>query len=143
IQELLKEMPKRIQIMRKLLDENPLYLARTKDVAHLNLAGCMALGVTGPLVRASGLGWDLRKAKPYRGYENYEFDVPVSDGGAVHAGNRVRLAEAEASLKIVEQCLDKLRPGTVMNEAAKSGWPSKHALGPDGLGNSPDHIAHI
>lgn len=143
IQELLKEMPKRIQIMRKLLDENPLYLARTKDVAHLNLAGCMALGVTGPLVRASGLGWDLRKAKPYCGYENYEFDVPVSDGGDVYARYRVRMAEMEESLKIIEQCLDKLRPGPVMIEDAKIGWPAKLALGPDGLGNSPDHIAHI
>jgi NADH-quinone oxidoreductase subunit D len=125
------------------LDENPLYLARTKDVAHLNLAGCMALGVTGPLVRASGLGWDLRKAKPYCGYENYEFDVPVSDGGDVYARYRVRMAEMDESLKIIEQCLDKLRPGPVMIEDAKIGWPAKLALGPDGLGNSPDHIAHI
>ncbi|MBB6120930.1 NADH-quinone oxidoreductase subunit D [Nocardiopsis algeriensis] len=143
IQELLKEMPERIKIMRKLLDENPIYLARTRDIAHLNLPGCMALGVTGPLLRASGLAWDLRKAKPYCGYENYEFDVPVSDGGDVYARYRVRMAELEESLKIVEQCLDKLRPGPVMIEDAKIGWPAKLALGPDGMGNSPDHIAHI
>ena len=143
VRELLKEMPERIKIMRKLLDENPLYLARTKDVAYLNLPGCMALGITGPLVRASGLAWDLRKSKPYCGYENYEFDVPVSDGGDVYARYRVRIAEMEESLKIVEQCLDKLEPGPVMIEDAKIGWPAKLALGPDGLGNSPDHIAHI
>ena len=143
VRELLKEMPKRIKSMRKLLDENPVYLARTKDVAYLNLPGCMALGVTGPLVRASGLAWDLRKAKPYCGYEDYEFDVPVSDGGDVYARYRVRMAEMEESLKIVEQCLDKLEPGPVMIEDAKIGWPAKLALGPDGLGNSPDHIAHI
>ncbi|MFW6640178.1 NADH-quinone oxidoreductase subunit D [Nocardiopsis algeriensis] len=143
IRELLKEMPERIKIMRKLLDENPIYLARTRDIAHLNLPGCMALGVTGPLLRASGLAWDLRKAKPYCGYENYEFDVPVSDGGDVYARYRVRMAELEESLKIVEQCLDKLRPGPVMIEDAKIGWPAKLALGPDGMGNSPDHIAHI
>lgn len=143
IRELLKEMPERIRIMRKLLDENPLYLARTRDVAYLNLPGCMALGVTGPLLRASGLGWDLRKAKPYCGYEDYEFDVPVSDGGDVYARYRVRMAEMEESLKIIEQCLDKLQPGPVMIEDAKIGWPAKLALGPDGLGNSPDHIAHI
>ena len=143
VRELLKEMPKRIDIMRKLLDENPIYLARTKDVAYLNLPGSMALGVTGPMLRASGLAWDLRKAKPYCGYEDYEFDIPVSDGGDVYARYRVRMAEMEESLKIIEQCLDKLRPGPVMVEDAKIGWPAKLALGPDGLGNSPDHIAHI
>ena len=143
IKELLKVMPQRIKVMRKLLDENPIYLARTQDVAHLNLAGCMALGVTGPMVRASGLGWDLRKAQPYCGYEGYDFDVPVSDGGDVYARYRVRVAEMEESLKIIEQCLDKLTPGPVMIEDAKIGWPAKLALGSDGLGNSPDHIAHI
>jgi NADH-quinone oxidoreductase subunit D len=143
IRELLTEMPKRVKIMRKILDENPVYLARTRDVAYLNLPGCMALGVTGPLVRASGLGFDLRKAKPYCGYENYEFDVPVSDGGDVYARYRVRIAEMDESLKIIEQCLDRLQPGPVMIEDAKIGWPAKLALGPDGLGNSPDHIAHI
>jgi NADH-quinone oxidoreductase subunit D len=143
IRELLTEMPKRVRIMRKILDENPVYLARTRDVAYLNLPGCMALGVTGPLVRASGLGFDLRKAKPYCGYEDYEFDVPVSDGGDVYARYRVRIAEMDESLKIIEQCLDRLRPGPVMIEDAKIGWPAKLALGPDGLGNSPDHIAHI
>ena len=143
LKELLKVMPERIKVMRKLLDENPLYLARTQDVAHLNLAGCMSLGVTGPMVRAAGLGWDLRKAQPYCGYENYEFDVPVSDGADVYARYRVRVAEMEESLKIIEQCLDKLTPGPVMIEDRKIGWPAKLALGPDGLGNSPDHIAHI
>ncbi|MFL1376079.1 MULTISPECIES: NADH-quinone oxidoreductase subunit D [unclassified Nocardiopsis] len=143
VRELLKEMPQRIKIMRKLLDENPVYLARTQDVAFLNLAGCMALGVTGPLLRASGLAYDLRKAKPYCGYEDYEFDIPVSDGGDVYARYRVRIAEMEESLKIIEQCLDKLEPGPVMIQDAKIGWPAKLALGPDGMGNSPDHIAHI
>ncbi|MFD0772959.1 NADH-quinone oxidoreductase subunit D [Streptomonospora algeriensis] len=143
IRELLKEMPKRIATMRKLLDSSPLYLARTRDVAHLELAGCMALGVTGPMLRASGLGWDLRKAKPYCGYENYEFDIPVSDGGDVYARYRVRMAELEQSLRIVEQCLDKLRPGPIMVDDAKIGWPARLELGGDGLGNSPEHIAHI
>ncbi len=143
IRELLKEMPKRLKILRKLLDANPLYLARTRDVAYLDLAGCMALGVTGPLLRASGLGWDLRKAKPYCGYENYEFDVPVSDGCDVYARYRVRVAEMEQSLRIIEQCLDRLQSGPVMVDDPKIGWPAQLTLGPDGLGNSPDHIAHI
>ncbi|QBI56037.1 NADH-quinone oxidoreductase subunit D [Streptomonospora litoralis] len=143
IRELLKEMPKRISQMRKLLDASPLYLARTRDVAHLDLSGCMSLGVTGPMLRASGLAWDLRKAKPYCGYENYEFDIPVSDGGDVYARYRVRMAELEQSLRIVEQCLDRLRPGRIMIDDAKIGWPARLQLGGDGLGNSPEHIAHI
>jgi len=143
IRDFLKEMPKRISDMRKLLDANPLYLARTRDVAHLDLAGCMALGVTGPMVRASGLAWDLRKSKPYCGYENYEFDIPVSDGGDVYARYRVRMAELDQSLRIIEQCLDKLKPGPVMVDDAKIGWPARLELGGDGLGNSPEHIAHI
>ena len=65
--------------MRKLLDANPIYMARTQDVAYLDLTGCMALGVTGPILRAAGLPWDLRKSQPYCGYETYEFDVPTAD----------------------------------------------------------------
>src|SRR5690606_27830589 len=143
VRELLTEMPKRLADLRKLLDANPVYLARTRDVAYLDVTGCLALGVTGPILRAAGLPWDLRKAKPYCGYENYEFDVPVSDVADVYARYRVRMAEIEESLKIIEQCLDKLKPGPVMIEDAKIGWPAQLALGPDGLGNAPSHIAHI
>ncbi|QVQ50988.1 NADH-quinone oxidoreductase subunit D [Spiractinospora alimapuensis] len=146
IREFLKIMPQRIRDMRKLLDENPLYLGRTRDVAHLDLTGCMALGVTGPVVRAAGLGWDLRKAQPYCGYENYEFDVPVSEGCDVYARYRVRIAEMEQSLGIIEQCLDRLeglKSQPVMIQDAKIGWPAQLTIGPDGMGNSPDHIAHI
>ncbi|MFC3994583.1 NADH-quinone oxidoreductase subunit D [Nocardiopsis sediminis] len=143
IRELLTDMPKRISDMRKLLDANPLFLARTRDVAYLDVAGCMALGVTGPMLRSAGLAWDLRKAKPYCGYETYDFDIPVSDGCDVYARYRVRMAELEQSMRIIEQCLDRLEPGPVMIEDAKIGWPAKLALGPDGLGNSPEHIAHI
>ena len=143
VRELLTEMPKRLKDMRKLLDANPVYLARTRDVAYLDVTGCLALGVTGPILRAAGLPWDLRKAKPYCGYENYEFDIPVSDGADVYARYRVRMAEIEQSLKIIEQCLDKLKPGPVMIEDPKIGWPAQLALGPDGMGNAPSHIAHI
>ena len=143
VRELLTEMPKRLKDMRKLLDANPIYLARTRDVAYLDVTGCLALGVTGPILRAAGLPWDLRKAKPYCGYENYEFDIPVSDGADVYARYRVRMAEIEQSLKIIEQCLDKLNPGPVMIEDPKIGWPAQLALGPDGMGNAPSHIAHI
>ncbi|WP_433418984.1 NADH-quinone oxidoreductase subunit D [Microtetraspora malaysiensis] len=147
IGEFLKIMPKRIKDMRKLLDENPVYTRRTKDVAYLDLTGCMALGITGPMLRAAGLPWDLRKSQPYCGYETYEFDVPTEKTCDVYGRYLVRVAEMEESLKIVEQALDRLtgplKGGSVMIDDKKIGWPSQLALGPDGLGNSPDHIAHI
>ncbi|MEV4174597.1 NADH-quinone oxidoreductase subunit D [Nonomuraea sp. NPDC049709] len=147
IGEFLKEMPKRIKDIRKLLDENPVYVRRTKDVAYLDLTGCMALGVTGPILRAAGLPWDLRKSQPYCGYETYEFDVATERGCDVYSRYLVRMREMEESLKIVEQALDRiagpLKGDPVMIEDKKIGWPAQLALGPDGFGNSPDHIAHI
>ncbi|MBB5075508.1 NADH-quinone oxidoreductase subunit D [Nonomuraea sp. NPDC050394] len=145
--EFLKEMPKRIKDVRKLLDENPVYVRRTRDVGYLDLTGCMAMGVTGPILRAAGLPWDLRKSQPYSGYETYDFEVATERGCDVYSRYLVRMKEMEESLKIIEQALDRiagpLKGKPVMIEDKKIGWPAQLALGPDGLGNSPDHIAHI
>ncbi|KAA9376357.1 NADH-quinone oxidoreductase subunit D [Microbispora cellulosiformans] len=147
IGEFLKVMPGRLKEMRKLLDANPVYTRRTKDVAYLDLTGCMALGITGPMLRAAGLPWDLRKSQPYCGYETYDFAVPTQTTCDVYGRYLVRMDEMEESLKIIEQALDRLsgplKGGPVMIEDKKIGWPAQLALGPDGLGNSPDHIAHI
>lgn len=147
IGEFLKVMPGRLKEMRKLLDANPVYTRRTRDVAYLDLTGCMALGITGPMLRAAGLPWDLRKSQPYCGYETYEFAVPTQTTCDVYGRYLVRMDEMEESLKIIEQALDRLsgplKGGPVMIEDKKIGWPAQLALGPDGLGNSPDHIAHI
>ncbi|GAA4223725.1 NADH-quinone oxidoreductase subunit D [Actinomadura meridiana] len=145
IRDYLDRMPKRIQALRKLMDANPVFLARTKDIAYLDLTGCMALGVTGPVLRSTGLPWDLRKSQPYCGYETYDFDVATQDTCDVYGRYLVRMDEMEESLKIVEQCLDRLRTakGPVMIEDKKIGWPAQLAIGADGMGNSPRHIAHI
>jgi NADH-quinone oxidoreductase subunit D len=149
IREFLGVMPGLLGDLRKLLDANPVYLARTKDIAFLDLAGCMTLGVTGPVLRSTGLPWDLRKSQPYCGYETYEFDVPVQDTCDAYGRYLVRMDEMEQSLRIIEQCADRLagrRPADdarVMIADAKIGWPAQLSLGPDGLGNSPDHIKHI
>ncbi len=145
IREFLAVMPHQVGEIRALLDANPLYLGRTKNVAYLDLAGCMALGVTGPMLRACGLPWDLRKSQPYCGYESYEFDVPTQDTCDGFGRYLVRMDEVDQSLRIIEQCADRLSgtPGPVMIQDKKVGWPARLALGPDGLGNSPDHIAHI
>ena len=148
IREFLAIMPALLGDMRKLLDANPIYLARTKGISFLDLTGCMTLGVTGPVLRSTGLPWDLRKSQPYCGYETYEFDVPVQDTCDAYGRYLVRMDEMEQSLAIIEQAIDRLAgsrpPGDrIMIADAKIGWPAQLALGPDGLGNSPDHIKHI
>ena len=109
----------------------------------LDVTGCVALGVTGPVLRSSGLAWDLRKTMPYCGYETYDFDVPVRDTADSYGRFRIRIDEMRQSLRIVEQCLDRLEPGPVMIADKKIAWPAKLALGSEGLGNSLDHIRHI
>ena len=148
ISEFCAVMPGRMVDLRHLLDSNPVYLARTKGIAYLDLQGCMSLGVTGPILRATGLPWDLRKSQPYCGYETYDFEVPTETSCDVYGRYLVRMAEVDQSLRIIGQCLDRLTEGRpdddpVMIRDAKIGWPAKLSLGPDGLGPSPDHIAHI
>jgi NADH-quinone oxidoreductase subunit D len=148
ISQFLGRMPHQLVELRSLLDANPLYHARTKNVAYLDLAGCMSLGVTGPMLRGTGLPWDLRKSQPYCGYETYDFEVPTQGTCDAFGRYLVRIDECNESLKIIEQAADRLagpRPegDPVMIDDPKIGWPAKLALGGDGLGNSPDHIAHI
>jgi NADH-quinone oxidoreductase subunit D len=148
MREFLGVMPRQLGEIRALLDASPVYLARTRNIAHLDLTGCMALGVTGPILRAAGLPWDLRKSQPYCGYENYEFDVPVQQTCDVYGRYIVRMDEMDQSLRIIAQCVERLsasRPAgdRIMIADAKIGWPAQLALGPDGLGNSTDHIKHI
>lgn len=126
-----------------LLIDNAIWLGRTQGIGYLDLAGCMALGITGPILRATGLPWDLRKSNPYCGFENYEFDVPTQTTCDVYGRFLIRMAEVQQSLNIVEQCLDKLEPGPVFIEDKKIAWPARLTVGPDGQGNSLEHIQHI
>jgi NADH-quinone oxidoreductase subunit D len=148
IRDLLRQSPRLIHDLRTLIDANPVFVARTKGIAYLDLQGCMALGVTGPILRATGLPWDLRKSQPYLGYETYEFDVPTTDTCDTYGRYLVRVNEIEQSLRIVQQCVDRLAERNVPNDPvmiqdAKIGWPARLSLGPDGMGPSPEHIAHI
>ncbi len=143
IREFLQIMPKKIDEYHALLTGQPIWLKRLQGVGYLNLTGAVALGASGPIMRSAGYPWDLRKAQPYLGYETYEFDVPTHPDGDCFARYLVRLDEMRESLKIVEQCLDRLRPGPVMVEDKKIAWPAQLALGGDGMGNSLEHIRHI
>jgi NADH-quinone oxidoreductase subunit D len=143
IREFLAVMPKKIDEYHNLLTGQPIWLKRLQGVGYLDLTGAVALGITGPIMRAAGYPWDLRKAQPYLGYETYEFSVATQPAGDCFARYLVRLDEMRESLGIVEQCLDRLRPGPVMVEDKKIAWPAQLALGGDGMGNSLDHIRHI
>ena len=148
IRDFLRKAPELVHDFRTLVDANPVFIARTKGIAYLDLQACMALGVTGPMLRAAGLPWDLRKSQPYLGYESYEFDVPTVDTCDTYGRYLVRMEEIEQSLRIVEQAVDRLADRTAPNDPwmiqdKKIGWPARLSLGPDGLGPSPEHIAHI
>ena len=144
ILEFIKVMDSRLPEYDKLLSGQPIWKARTKGVGILPLEACMQLGVTGPVLRSAGLGWDLRKTMPYCGYEEYEFDVPTLTGADCYDRYLLRLAEIHESLKIMRQCVDKLaEPGPVMVTDKKIGWPAQLSVGSDGMGNSLEYIRKI
>jgi NADH-quinone oxidoreductase subunit D len=129
--------------VNKLLHGQPIWVNRLKDVGWIGVEGCIALGITGPLLRAAGLPWDLRKTEPYLGYETFDFEVPTDDRGDSWSRFVVRVAEMWESCKIIEQVLDRLEPGPTMHDDPKIAWPAKLSLGPDGLGNSLEHVQKI
>ncbi|HEY6798763.1 MAG TPA: NADH-quinone oxidoreductase subunit D [Kineosporiaceae bacterium] len=146
IRDALAPLGEGIADIEKLANENPLVKARLVDVGYLDLAGCMALGVTGPVLRSTGLPHDLRKSEPYCGYETYDFEVCTWDTADAYGRMRIRINEMYESLRIVEQCLDRLQelgPAPVMIGDKKIAWPAQLAIGSDGIGNSLDHIRQI
>jgi NADH-quinone oxidoreductase subunit D len=149
IREFLRKAPRWVHDLHALIDANPVFSARTRGIAYLDLEGCMALSVTGPMLRATGLPWDLRKSQPYLGYETFDFDVPTETSCDAYGRYVVRMREIDESLKLVEQAVNRLADRASvaddpwMIQDAKIGWPARLSLGPDGLGPSPDHIAHI
>jgi NADH-quinone oxidoreductase subunit D len=108
---ILKDIPERLVLYDDLLKENPIWLSRTRGVGVINSEEAIAFGITGPALRAAGVDWDIRKAFPYSGIENYEFDVPVGERGDVYDRYRVRVEEIHESLKIVEQAMDSMPAG--------------------------------
>jgi len=143
VADLLKILPGRLTELEELMTENYIFKARTQGVGYLDLTGCMALGMTGAVLRSTGLPHDLRKTQPYCGYDTYDFDVVTDTGADCYGRYLIRIGEMRESLRIVEQCLQRLEPGPVMIEDKKLAWPADLQLGPDGLGNSPEHIAKI
>lgn len=143
IAAVLDALPEQIGEVEALLTENPIWKARTRGIGYLDLTGCMALGITGPVLRSTGLPQDLRKSAPYCGYEEYDFEVVTDTACDSYGRYLIRVNEMYESIRIARQCLAALEPGPVTVDDRKMAWPADLTVGPDGLGNSPEHIAEI
>lgn len=132
VRKFLKMMPPRIEEYENLLDQNPIWLERTKGIGNYTAEMAQSLGVTGPLLRATGVNWDLRKAAPYSGYETYDFDVPLGTTGKgdIYIVYKLKLAEMRQSLRIIEQAIDRLdkTPGPYITNDRKVAPPPKAEL---------------
>ena len=121
-------MPGRADEYGALLNKNEIFLQRLRGVCPLPEADLLALGVTGPLLRATGNPWDLRKAMPYSSYEDFDFKIPVGTQGDNYDRYAVRLAEIHESCKIIDQALDGLPEGPFITEDRKVALPPRHEL---------------
>ena len=129
VRNFLKLFPRRVDEYEALLTKNPLFLDRLLGIGKLDPAVALSHGVTGPMLRASGVKWDLRKARPYTGYEQYDFDIPVAAEGDTYARYVVRIQEFRESMKIIEQALNKLPMGPVRSDNRKFVPPPRSELG--------------
>jgi NADH-quinone oxidoreductase subunit D len=121
-------MPDRVDSYLDLLAKNEIVLQRLRNVAALGQDELLALGVTGPLLRAAGHPWDLRKAMPYSSYEDFDFKIPVGTIGDNYDRFFVRIAEMKESVKIIEQTLDGLPEGPHITEDRKVALPPRWEL---------------
>jgi NADH-quinone oxidoreductase subunit D len=128
VREFCADMPKRVDQFLDLLAKNEIVLQRLRGVAAVDEKTLLDLGVTGPLLRAAGNPWDLRKAQPYSSYEKFDFKIPVGTMGDNYDRFIVRLAEVKESVKIIEQCLDGLPEGDYISNNRKYVLPPRHEL---------------
>jgi NADH-quinone oxidoreductase subunit C/D len=111
IRAFLKYLPPRLDDLDKALMGNAIFRARTVDIGKYSTDEALDWGVTGPGLRATGCEWDFRKKRPYSGYENFEFDIPVFQNGDCYDRSRVRIEEMRQSLRIIEQCMNNMPEG--------------------------------
>jgi NADH-quinone oxidoreductase subunit D len=128
VQTFLRVFPEKIDEYSNLLTGNPIFRNRLKNVGYLSAADAVALGVTGPPMRASGVDFDLRRDMPYSSYEKFQFQVPVSTDGDCWARYEVRLIEMRESVKIVQQALDGMPEGPIKADAPKIVLPDREKM---------------
>lgn len=129
VRKFMEEFPRRIDEYESLLTKNPLFIERTKKIGVLTVDTALRWGITGPVLRASGLPLDLRKTQPYSGYEQYDFEVPSQTDGDTYARYLVRMEEMRQSLRIIQQALDKMPYGPVRSNNRKFVPPPRSELG--------------
>ena len=129
VRSFINMMPAKIDEYEGYLTKNELFLDRTKAIGVINTQECLAWGITGPILRASGLPYDMRKATPYSGYEQYDFDIPTMPDGDIFARYKVRIEEMRQSLRIIEQALNKLPMGPIRSNNRKFIPPPRSELG--------------
>jgi NADH-quinone oxidoreductase subunit D len=113
------EFKRRVGEYDELLTGNPIWSGRLKGIGILTAEDCKAYGVTGPLIRAAGIKWDLRKAQPYSGYEQYEFDIPTAENGDSYDRYVVRMQEMRQSIRIIEQAVGNIPSGPILAKVPK------------------------
>ncbi|HUI07292.1 MAG TPA: NADH dehydrogenase (quinone) subunit D [Verrucomicrobiae bacterium] len=127
LRKFLKEFPATVDEVDKLLTRNRIFIGRNRDIGVLSKEDAIDLGVTGPMLRGSGVEWDIRKAHPYSGYEDFDFDVPVGTVGDCFDRYLVRMEEMRQSVRIIYQVLGNLPEGPVNSPDAKILLPEKRA----------------
>lgn len=137
LRHFLTDFPKELDIVEGLLVENPIWKERTMDVGPLTAAQALSLGASGPIARASGVAWDLRKSNPYSSYEDFDFSLPIGTKGDVYDRFLVRVAEMRESCKIIQQAIDGL-PSGPWNTSARKIVPPPRAE----LDNSMESLIH-
>lgn len=128
VKNFINYFPGRLKDYHTLLTNNPIWLERTKGIGYLSREEAFNYGVTGPVLRASGLEWDVRKAWPYAGYEEFDFDIPTGENSDVYDRYLVRMEEMSQSLRIVEQALGKIPEGPYRIEDYKLVLPPRQRL---------------
>jgi NADH-quinone oxidoreductase subunit D len=128
IKDFVDKFPERVDEYESLLTSNPIWVERTKGVAHLSAGDAIALGVTGPTLRASGVDWDLRRDMPYSSYEKFQFKVPIARDGDVFARYMIRVQEMRESNLIVQQALAGMPEGQITADAPKVVLPEREAM---------------
>lgn len=124
----IRELDSKIDQYEDLLNANPIFLKRVQGVGVLPLEKLLEYGVTGPMIRAAGLQWDIRKSEPYSSYEKFDFEVPVYQESDVWARYRVRLEEMRQSRRIVQQAMDGMPEGRWVAEAPKAVLPDREKM---------------
>lgn len=125
IYEWTKQFPKTIDDMETLLTENRIFKQRSVDIGIVSAEDAMAWGFTGPMLRGSGVPWDLRKAQPYDVYDEIDFDIPIGKNGDCYDRYLVRVEEMRQSVRIIQQCIEKLPDGPVLSEDGKVAPPKR------------------